>query len=339
MPDWGVRADALQRSLHEHYWRPHWRLHRLRTGKRLWPFGTWNYWWQAHALGVTLDGYERTGDPAWRDHADVVLRGIARRGGGRLVNGWYDDMGWLALQLLRMQPARRASLERLVGEIRTGRSEVCGGGVVWARPHRDFVNVAATGTAAQLALRWGARRPDPELVRWGVVLLDWLRGELVEDDGVVWDGVHARPGVRCDVERVEYSYNYGLVVGTGLAAWQATGGRGHLELAERVARTGLARLTDPDTGLWRGEGDGDGGLFRGIFARQLVDLALEVRDSGLAGVVARQGEAVWAGRDDDGLVGADWPHPPTGPVDLSAHLTGVLIGEQCARLERGGLLG
>jgi predicted alpha-1,6-mannanase (GH76 family) len=336
--DWGARADALQRSLHEQFWLRGCRLHRLQSGKLLWPFGSWNYWWQAHALGATLDAYDRTGEAAWRARADAVLGGIVRRGGGTAVNGFFDDMGWLAIELLRMQPARRALLERLVREIRAGSSACCGGGVSWAKAHRDFVNVPATGTAALVALRWGATRPDPELVGWGLGLLGWLRQTLVTDDGVVWDGVHARADGSCDVERAEYSYTYGLVLGAGLAAWHATGDRSHLDLATLVTATALARSTDPDTGRWRDEGGGDGGLFRGIFARCLADLAVELHDGELAAVLSRQGEAVWAGRNALGLVGPDWTQPPAGPVELSTHLTGVLVVEQCARLQRAGLV-
>lgn len=333
-----MRADTLQDALHTRFWLPHCRLHRLRSGKLLRPFGSWNYWWQAHALGATLDRYDRSGQGQFRGDADAVLGGILRRAGGTPVNGFYDDMGWLALELLRMQPDRRPLLERLVREIRTGSSRCCGGGVAWAKRHRDFVNVAATGTAAQLAMRWGARRPDRELVGWGVALLAWLRRTLVEDDGVVWDGVHAREDGRCDLEREEYSYTYGLALGAALAAWQVTGDRAHLAFSQLVARTALARTTDPATGVWHSEGGGDGGLFRGILARNLGDLAVEIGDRELARVVARQGEAVWSGCGPDALVGLDWCRPPLGPVDLSAHLTGVLVVEQCARLQRAQLV-
>lgn len=338
MTDWDARADELQRALREHFWLRCWHLHRLRTKKQLWPLGSWNYWWQAHALGATLDAYERTADVGWRTRADTVLGGIVRRGGGSAVNGFYDDMGWLAIELLRMQPDRRALLDRLVKEIRTGSSTSCGGGVVWARAHRDFVNVPATGTAALVALRWGADRPDPELVEWGLQLLDWLRRTLVTDDGVVWDGVHARSDGHCEVERAEYTYTYGLVLGAGVAAWHATGDRSHLDHATLVATTALARSTDPDTGLWRGEGGGDGGLFRGILARCLAELAMERQDGELATVLSDQAAAVWAGRSDSGLVGPDWTEPSLGPVELSTHLAGVLVIEACARLQRVGLL-
>ena len=42
--------------------------------------------------------------------------------------------------------------------------------------------------------------------------------------------------------------------------------------------------------------------------------------------------------DGGGLVGADWTRPAPGAVDLSEHLSGVLIVEQCARLQRTTLL-
>ena len=338
MTDWGERADALQRTLTEQFWLPRRGLYRLRSGQSLRPFGSWSYWWQAHALGAVLDARDRTGDPRWAVRAARVLRGILCRGHGTPVNGFYDDMGWLALELLRMQPATRGRLDRLVTEIRGGASDLCGGGVAWARRHPDFVNVPATGTAALLALRWGRLRPDPELVAWGRELVGWLHRTLVEPDGVVWDGVHARADGTCEVERAEYTYTYGLVVAADVALWDGDGDAAHLRRATRTATTAVTRSSDPDTGLWRSEGAGDGGLFRGILARALGELAVAGHDAGLAEVVARQGEAVWESSDGGGLVGADWTRPAPGAVDLSEHLSGVLIVEQCARLQRTTLL-
>lgn len=332
MVDWAARADALHATLADRFWSPLHRLHRLAPGRPLWPCGTWNYWWQAHAFGAALDRAERTEEPAARRHADVVLGGIARRGLGRLTNGFYDDMGWLALELLRVQPERRQDLERLLRAIQGGASTVCGGGVAWASGHRDFVNVPATGTAAVLALRWGATVGEDRLVDWGRDLVDWMHRTVVTPEGVVWDGVHARPDGGCEVERAEYTYTYGLVVAADLAAWRATGEQTYASRAARVADIALSRMTDVATGLWRVEGSGDGGLFRGILGRALSDLATATADADLAATVVRQAEAAWAAGRDGVPVAADWLHPDRGEATLSTHLSAVLLAEQAARL-------
>ncbi|HEY7858530.1 MAG TPA: glycoside hydrolase family 76 protein [Candidatus Nanopelagicales bacterium] len=335
---WAARADELQESLAQQFWLPRRQLFRLRTGAPLWPWGRWSYWWQAHALDAMVDAYARRPDERLRQRILAHVAGIVRRGHGSAVNDFYDDMGWLALALLHLgdvsAPAAPQAHE-LIGEllpaIQTGASDVCGGGIAWATRHPDFKNVPATATGAIAAVRRGTTIGDAAVVGWGTSLVEWIHRTLVED-GVVWDGTHSRADGSCELERAEYTYTYGLVVGADTLLYGVTGAHAYLDRARSTAATALSRMTDPQTGLWRAEGSADGGLFRGILARFLGDLAVETSDVDLADVLRHNANAAWLVRDAVGLVGADWTRCRGGRVTLSEHLSAVLLTEQCARL-------
>jgi hypothetical protein len=84
------------------------------------------------------------------------------------------------------------------------------------------------------------------------------------------------------------------------------------------------------SGLLPPEGDGDGGLFKGILVRYLADLlaADEQRDGRLRAALRRNGEAVSEAVGQP--VGADWRHPDGGDSSLSTHLSAVLLLEGLA---------
>lgn len=343
MADWGSRADRFQDELIEQFWSPRRRLFRLDPGRRIWPWGSWNYWWQAHALHVMVDRYARCPGPELATRLDSHLSAILRRNHGPLAD-FNDDMGWLALALLDLREGReetdvvvRPLLQSLRGRIAAAHTPLCGGGIAWAGRHPGFKNVPATGPAIILAARCSRLFDDPGSLALAVELGGWLTRTLV-DDGVVWDGTHARAGGRCELEKAEYTYLYGLVVGASVALYDVTGEQGQLVLADRVARVGMARMTDPDSGTWRAEGPGDGGLFKGIFARYLADLAIQRTDTTLAALLVAQGDALWEVAGPAGRSGADWSAVPLGAVSLSEQLSGVLLFEACARLGRAGLL-
>jgi predicted alpha-1,6-mannanase (GH76 family) len=106
------------------------------------------------------------------------------------------------------------------------------------------------------------------------------------------------------------------------------------------------RLADP-RGVLPGSGGGDGGLFAGITARYLADAALRVPE--LAGPAARIVQAgalaVWNGRAEvrgRPVFSAEWVRPAFEPrrgvpeADLSVQLSGWMVLEAAARLQRSG---
>ena len=299
---WTDRAAEAVRTLVDSYWDAGRGLFRITTAPGpFWWTRRWHYWWQAHALDVLV----HAGDA---ERAGRLVDGVLRRNGGRIVNDYYDDMAWmgLALQagtaagLLRAGPL----VEELVAELRGG-FDAEHGAVRWRRGD-DFLNVAANAPTAILVARAG----DPAFARR---LTDWLHATLVTDDGIVWDGVH--PGQ--PPNKASYTYNYGTVVGADVAVET-------LDRARRVAATAVARLPRPD-GILPDEGGGDGGLFKGVFARHVGPYLQAADDAAMRDVLMRNAEAAWSARSPTGLFGPDWRQPPSGAVELSTHLSGALL--------------
>ena len=293
---------------------------------------SWNYWWQAHYLDALVDaalrarrGGDAQGGSAAAATASALCRGIVLRNGGRITNGYADDMAWLALALHRLArfygegpEAARADRAVEVLRARISRLERPEGGMYW-RTRRDFVNAAATSPTALLL----AQRGDPERAR---SLLEWTYLALHDpSSGLVMDGVRSHRGRDGRVHPEHYSYNQGTTLGALLALGEPVDLARAEDLIEAIAR----RLTLPDTGtgtgegggagadagadadaggsggeprfVLRGHGGGDGALFTGIAARYLAGAALDPRLSPSARGTARRlvvdtAEALWAGR-------------------------------------------
>lgn len=329
MPDrWADRADALSRALVEVYWDRRQGLYAV-SSRRVpwWHRGAWHYWWQAHALDAAVDAFERSAEDGVRRRIARHVHGILRRNGGDIRNDYYDDMAWMGLALLRADEVAGAGTRDLVdtlwAAIRGGWDER--GGLRWRTGGSPYRNTPANGPAAILAARLG----DDD---WAERIAAWIHENLVDESGLVADGVRDDGSVDGTV----WSYCQGLVVGADVAVAGLRGDPAWLDRAARTAAAGRAAVTDPASGIWRSEGGHDGGLFRGVLARYLGAYVAATGDGTVAESLARNGAAVWGHRDQRGLAGADWTRAPLGPVDLSVHLSGVLLLEALAGLERAG---
>jgi len=344
---WAERADQAQAVLRERY------------GNR-WPWQGWpgayrpaspagpagaarryrlNYWWQAHALDALVDAELRSPTPDGARRVHRLVRGIRRANRYRWPNEFYDDMGWMGLALLRADPVLRAAglpgahdaARELHRVIQAAWNGTHGGGIPWSTRQRDYKNVPANGPAALLAVRLH-RLGDPDGLDQALRIAAWTEATLVDPaTGTVWDGVGRLGDDRVDREW-RFTYTYGLVIAVHAELHAATGDPVH---AARAARTVDAALRDlaPD-GLLQDEGPGDGALFRGVLARHLAAAARSgvagARSADAVALLQRCGEAAWAARDDAGRFGPSWRGRPAGPVDLSAHLAGVLLLEALA---------
>ena len=111
--------------------------------------------------------------------------------------------------------------------------------------------------------------------------------------------------------------------------------------AIRTAEATRSELADSATGLFPDEGDGDGGLFKGILVRYLAELAKEApARSAAEGLLLGNASALWSrGRDAKRqLFHTDWSSPPAERVTLSTQLSAVMLLERAAELEKNGLL-
>ena len=271
-----------------------------------------HYWWQAQALDVLVDAQERAPNPATSRRISWLVSGQRLANRCRLVNDYYDDMAWMALALLRA--GRRTKAERLWRVIRAGWNHTHGGGIPWRVQQPSYKNTPANGPAAILAARLGEHD-------WAARIIDWMESVLVDTrTGDVLDGIDRLGDGRVEPEW-RFSYDYGVALGAELAV-------GRRPVAARIAKAGIARCA-PE-GILCSEGDGDGALFKGIFARYLALLGGEQARQ----VVLATAQACWEHRDNAGRFGPDPRQRPERPVQLSAMLSGVMIVEAAASLQR-----
>lgn len=360
---WAERAEAAQTALDGAFWDAKRGLYNNAAPCILQlctdPF---NYWWMAHAADVLTDGYERTGEAKYAERLASLYDGLLARNAETWPNDYYDDMAWMGLAWLRAFDATGESRYKeaaltLWGEIRGGWNDEAGGGIAWRKEQTDYKNTPANAPSAILAARLYERFHDPEDLRWAKRIYEWESRTLVDPDtGFVWDGIN-RTGDGAIDKAWQFTYNQGVYIGAAVELYRATKEEAYLASARRTAEAAAAVLAGGPAGMLPSEGDGDGALFKGVFVRYLGELIeADVASSGQAKLLLANASRLWADgraqgrqegesdgeREDDakgnGLFGPAWSQPPEKVVELSADLSGVMLLETVARLERTGLL-
>lgn len=343
---WHRRADDAQAALDYYFWNDGIQMFNIETPC---PNGECNtifhYWWMAHAVDALTDGYLRTGDSGYASRLEQLYDGLLRRNGGAFPNELYDDMEWMALAWLRAYEAtgvkqyREAALI-LWEDIKTGWNDHMGGGIAWQKSQLDYKNTPANAPAVILAARLYRAFGEQKNVEWALRIYEWQKTHLVDpDSGFVWDGMN-RTGDGSIDKDWKFTYCQGVYIGAGVELYRITGEEAYLQDAIRTAEAARAQLVD-DTGVLPDEGDGDGGLFKGILVRYLAELAKEApAQSAAEGLLLGNASALWnKGRDANRqLFHTDWSSQPAERVTLSTQLSAVMLLERAAELEKSGLL-
>ena len=343
-PSWANRAQAAQHTLQTHFWNPEQGIMNQYAPCG----GTCNdpyvYWWHAHTLDVLVDGLIRTGDARYAQRIGEAFEGARTLNGGTLLHNWYDDMQWMALALLRAYGAtgEKRYLEGAQGlwaDIQGGWNDHCRGGIAWKKDQLDYKNTPANAPAAILAARLYGLLGHKADLEWAERIYAWNKTHLDAETGFVWDGMN-RLGDGQLENGWHFTYNQGAYLGAGLALFEITGEQTYLQDALRTADAVGTRLIDASSGLLPHEGDGDGGLFKGILVRYLTLLVQAVSRPEWVALLQHNAEVLWqAGRDpESGLMGLSWGTPPNGRVCLSGQQSGVMLLEAVATLARQGLL-
>lgn len=345
---WEERAEEAQEALDRFFWNESIGMYNIETPC---PDGACNtifhYWWMAHAVDVLADGLLRTGNSHYGDRLAALHEGLLRRNGGVWPNELYDDMEWMALAWLRAYQATgelryKETALLLWRDIRTGWNSHMGGGIAWQKTQLDYKNTPANAPAVILAARLYQAFGDPQDLEWALNIFNWQKSHLVDPEtGFVWDGMNREGNGAIDKEW-KYTYNQGVYIGAAIELYRIHGQEVYLEDARQTLAAAVKELADPQTGVLPDEGNGDGGLFKGILVRYAAELPKVDSGSGAAvSVLHRNAELLWEkGRTVDGaLFGTDWSRPPEGIVQLSSQLSGIKLLERMAELAVAGAAG
>ena len=386
---WSHRATLAETAVNERHSSRVWGIPRTNLAVVSWPptfkekiYFHWHYWWQAHYLDCQVDAALRQNTKVRRRRIADTIRGIRLRNVEALTkNQYYDDKAWLALAMARAaklkkvaSPKRLAPLQR---NIAAGLDPKLG--ILPWREGETFMNVPSNGPGAIMLARMGR-------VKEACRIVDWIYDNLMDDRGLIMDGVRMRMDGP-EVVRAIHPYCQGVVLGANLEialALRESTGAVRLESIDTVHEAeqveemmryivrirGLVQsvasyMATPAGVLNSSTGDGDGGLFKGILARYLADVAVRLPGDSPANRAAKKlaarlviasAESLWEHRlEVDGLpiFGTDWdedarlPHnfgfgattlrEQVGLVrvaerDLSVQLSGWMLLEAVSRV-------
>jgi predicted alpha-1,6-mannanase (GH76 family) len=304
----------------------------------------YNYWPQAHTLDIFTDAYLRTKNEVYKQRMKSLLNGTRITNGNKYQNEYYDDMEWLALASLRAYEATNDNdylnaANTLWTDIKTGQNNNQGGGIAWRKSQLDYKNTPANAPAIIFACRLYALKKNDADLTLAKNIYTWLNATLVDPaSGIIWDGINGNhDGL---ISKNKFTYNQGVYIGAALELYKATNNAGYLADAVRNA---TATINDTDIspgGLLKSEGQGDGGLFKGILVRYLTLLIEEPavgttdRDAYVKFLEYNAQTLYTKGISRPALfVSPDWKSLPPGTTDLTTQLSGVMMIEAAAVLK------
>ncbi|ATZ08745.1 glycoside hydrolase family 76 protein [Corynebacterium striatum] len=376
---WAHRADLAETAINDRHAQAVWSIPRTNLAVVSWPptskeklFVHWHYWWQAHYLDCLVDAALRNNTKVRRARIADTMRGIRLRNLSQLnKNRYYDDKAWLALAMGRAENLKKVKVHKRLGSlqrnIREGVDPTIG--VLPWREGETFLNVPSNGPGAIMLARMGRINEARHIV-------DWIYDHLVDDDGLIMDGIRMRMDGP-EIVKAIHPYCQGVVLGACLEialALREKAGLSSLESIDTVQEAELAAdmmhyitnirglVQAVATGMatpsgvinWK-TGDGDGGLFKGILVRYLADVAVRLPGDSPANratkklaarMVVASAESVWEHRlEVDGLpiFGSDWtadarlPHNyGFGPNTLGEKVGIIRVAERDLSVQLSG---
>lgn len=343
--DWNAAADSSSSSMVLSYWNSADSYFNYNNSGQQ----NFNYWPQAHALDVMVDAYNRTNNNLYKTTITQWYDGVKKKNGNTFLNEYYDDMEWNALAMLRAYNATqdlkfKTSAIEVWKDIQTGWNSNAGGGISWKKDQPYSKNACSNGPACILAARLFQQFGDIQDKNWALKIYDWEKENLFNPaNGAVYDNIDSR------TENVQtnwiFTYNQGTFIGSALELYQITGEKGYMNDAIKAADYTLNNLVDSNDRLLKSEGDGDGGLFKGVFIRYFTQLILSpdlesATKKRYINFIRLNGETLWRKGTNKQLVlfSSYWKTKPGSTTELTSQTSGAMLIEAMAILKKEGLL-
>jgi predicted alpha-1,6-mannanase (GH76 family) len=336
--DWNDAANKSRNALTTLFWNTEGRYFNYDSNGK----ADFHYWPQAHALDVLTDAYLRTGDDAYKQALDLWFEGVRIKNRNTFRNDYYDDMEWNALAILRAYQAtndaryKEAALQ-IWEYIKEGWNDNAGGGISWVKGQEYSKNACSNGPACILAARLYREFGDEANREWAVKIYKWEKETLFNpNNGMVYDNINSETGETN--KNWIFTYNQGTFIGSAVELYKIFGEKAYLNDAVLAADYTTSSLTD--NSILKSEGTGDGGLFKGIFIRYLVELILQDRLDATAkkryvSFINYNAETLWTSGTSfpSVLYGPNWRVSPGASTGLTEQLSGSMLIEAAALLQ------
>lgn len=305
-----------------------------------------HYWWNAHALDVLVDAYERTKQPVYLHKMKALLTGIKHANGGKYQIEFNDDMQWLGIACVRAYQATNDKqyldvANELWTEVKKGWTPVHGGGVMWRTDTPNEKNACSNGPAAILALKLYEVNKESSDLEWAKRIYEWQKRTLVDSaTGLVWDNISLKNN-KAVINKKVFTYNVGTYIGAATALYTFTKNKVYLADALQSAQSTMVSPLLTRSGVLRPEGQGDGGLFKGILIRYFTALALhpDVSSNDSRRFISFLKFNAETFRSSGihrpaMLSSPDWQKATAAKTDLSTQLSGLMLLEAMAKVAR-----
>jgi hypothetical protein len=170
-------------------------------------------------------------------------------GGG---DKFYDDNEWIGLNLIQryQRTGDKAALARakeifalVVHGWDTDPTHPCAGGVYWTQaPWSQDRNTVSNGPGAELGAHLYLLTRDRSYLTWAQRMYTWAQTCLLAPNGLYWDHID----LAGNIEKTQWSYNQGVMLGAGVLLYKATGNIRYLRDAKSVANASLAFYNTPE---------------------------------------------------------------------------------------------
>jgi predicted alpha-1,6-mannanase (GH76 family) len=284
-------------------------------------FATTGWWNNANALTAVIDYAQATGD----DRFDWVIANTYEKNidghYGNFTNEYIDDTGWWSLAWIRAYDytgeQRYLEMAKTTADYMWSyRDDVCGGGLWW-RTDKTYKNAVTNELFIKAAAELHNRIPDDTAyLEKAVEVWEWFDASgMINDESMINDGLVLET---CESNgQTTWTYNQGIILGGLTALHEATGDKAYLRRASELADASIQdELINPDgvlTEPCEPDCGGDGPTFKGVYVRNLAELADATNNRDYLRYLKRQAKTAWhQDRNAYNQYGVSWAGPLTG---------------------------
>ena len=305
------------------------------------PYG-YGYWIQAHTLETLADAYQRTRNPVYVDRMKRIIKGLRDYNLyaiGTYRNDYYDDLEWLCLASFNCYNATKDpefldAVHQMWAEIKTGYTD---GAMSWRKGcTTPCKNSIANSPAIVIAAKLYQLEGDNANLQMAKDLHAWMKANVFNSDGGIWDAPNFYdPGWL-------FSYNSGMFIAACLELNLVTGEQSYIDDGIKASDFMMNFKRNCGGAFYLNEtGQGDGGLFKGIFAKWFIEFVRmanlpQAKKDHYLQTIYYTADYVWshAVNKSNYLISPDWKKLPTGTIDLSTQSSGLHLFESVASLNK-----
>ncbi len=271
-----------------------------------------DFWMTAHVWECVMDACERHGDAQYREQIGQVYDGFIEAHPDWRTNPYNDDVMWWTIACVRAYGITgqeryliraRSEFDRLYDR---ERDTALGGGMWWKSDVHGSKNACVNGPAAITAMALALALREAAYAEKARDLYAWQRATLFDPNtGAVYDNINAAGRV----SRRLFTYNQGTFIGAAIRLHRWSSDPHYLADANLAADCMRRRLCNA-AGILKSEGQGDGGTFKLIAVRYLVELAQATHRKDLFDWLGKNAATAWQNRRaSDQIMGFDWSRP------------------------------